>query len=110
MVWMQVMAMVPNSFLWMLKPSPHIGQNESEFGKSTNVMIAAIYLSAAAMGISKRRIIFAERVSKKEHIERHSAADLFLDTFSYGAHSTATDALRGVRLFKFPTSIAFQLF
>lgn len=27
---------------------------------------------------------------------RHAAADLFLDTLIYGAHSTATDALRGV--------------
>jgi hypothetical protein len=27
---------------------------------------------------------------------RHAAADLFIDSFVYGAHSTATDALRGV--------------
>ena len=26
---------------------------------------------------------------------RHAAADLFVDTWLYGAHSTATDALRG---------------
>jgi predicted O-linked N-acetylglucosamine transferase (SPINDLY family) len=29
------------------------------------------------------------------HIIRHFAADLFLDSLVYGAHSTATDALRG---------------
>jgi predicted O-linked N-acetylglucosamine transferase (SPINDLY family) len=39
--------------------------------------------------------VFAKRVSKAEHLRRVSAADLFLDTFLYGAHSTATDALRG---------------
>lgn len=55
-----------------------------------------IYESAAFHGISPTRIVFAERVSKTMHIERHLAADLFLDTFIYGAHSTATDALRGV--------------
>ena len=97
MVWMQIMAMVPQSYLWMLKPSPRMGLNESDYGGSTGVMIEAIQSAAAAMGIQKDRIIFAERTSKKEHIKRHGAADLFLDTFIYGAHSTATDALRGVR-------------
>lgn len=29
------------------------------------------------------------------HLGRHAHAHLFLDTFYYGAHSTATDALRG---------------
>ena len=32
-----------------------------------------------------------------EHIVRHAAGDLFLDTLIYGAHSTATDSMRGVR-------------
>ena len=39
--------------------------------------------------------LFAPRVSKRDHILRHRACDLFLDTFIYGAHSTATDSLRG---------------
>lgn len=98
MVWMQILTMVPNSFLWMLKPSPRMGLNESEYGGSTDVMVEAIYAAAAAMGIHRKRIIFAERTSKKQHIERHGAADIFLDTFIYGAHSTATDALRGVSI------------
>ena len=46
-------------------------------------------------GISKDRIIFASRRDKALHISRHYAADLFVDTLVYGAHSTATDALRG---------------
>lgn len=29
-------------------------------------------------------------------IFRHLAADIFVDTFVYGAHSTATDSIRGV--------------
>lgn len=34
-------------------------------------------------------------MSKSEHLRRHAVADLFLDTLTYGAHSTATDALAG---------------
>jgi hypothetical protein len=50
---------------------------------------------AAAHGVHPSRLIFAARVPKGEHIARHVAADLFLDTFVYNAHSTAADALRG---------------
>ena len=46
-------------------------------------------------GVAPDRIRFAARVPKADHLVRHGAADLFLDTFKYGAHSTATDALRG---------------
>jgi predicted O-linked N-acetylglucosamine transferase (SPINDLY family) len=37
--------------------------------------------------------VFAERVSPAEHFARHARADLFLDTFRYNAHTTASDAL-----------------
>ena len=39
--------------------------------------------------------MWARRLPKREHLLRHAAADLFLDTLIYGAHSTATDALAG---------------
>ena len=55
----------------------------------------SIFIAAASYGISQDRIIYAKRVSKEEHILRHAAADLFVDTIVYGAHSTSTDALRG---------------
>ena len=38
-------------------------------------------------------MIFAERVENSEHLARHRLADLFLDTFNYNAHTTASDAL-----------------
>lgn len=50
---------------------------------------------AEALGIERSRIVWAERVPKAEHLLRHPAADLFVDTLTYGAHSTATDALAG---------------
>lgn len=45
-------------------------------------------------GILSQRILFASRVKKAQHLERQRHADIFLDTIGYGAHSTATDALR----------------
>ena len=72
--------------------------------------------NAISMGVSPSRIIFASRTAKSSHILRHRAGDLFLDTFVYGAHSTATDALRGglpVLTLKgpdFPSRVAASLY
>ena len=43
--------------------------------------------------ISKDRIIFTERVKNEIHMERLGNINLFLDTFPYGAHTTAREAL-----------------
>ena len=48
---------------------------------------------AAARGVASDRLVFAPRVKPAEHLARHRAADLFLDTLPYGAHTTASDAL-----------------
>lgn len=37
--------------------------------------------------------MFASRLPPAEHLARHRAADLFLDTLPYNAHTTAADAL-----------------
>ncbi|CAN0242273.1 unnamed protein product, partial [Ectocarpus fasciculatus] len=50
---------------------------------------------AEIQGIHGSRIVWAKWVTKSEHLSRHALADLFLDTLTYGAHSTATDALAG---------------
>jgi protein O-GlcNAc transferase len=59
---------------------------------------------ASRRGVDARRLIFAERIaSLPEHLARLRAADLFLDTFPYGAHATAMDALwAGVPLLTYP--------
>ena len=36
---------------------------------------------------------FAKKVSFDAHIQRHQIIDLFLDTFPYNAHTSASDAL-----------------
>jgi predicted O-linked N-acetylglucosamine transferase (SPINDLY family) len=38
-------------------------------------------------------LIFAPRLPKAEHLERHRLADVFLDTFIVNAHTSASDAL-----------------
>jgi protein O-GlcNAc transferase len=48
---------------------------------------------ASAHGIDPARLIFAPRAAQAEHLARHRCADLFLDTLSYNAHTTGSDAL-----------------
>lgn len=78
--WMRILAAVDSSVLWLL---------------STNAKAAAnLKLEAALRGIDPERLIFAERVPIEDHLNRLSLADLMLDTFPYGAHTTCSDALR----------------
>jgi len=44
--------------------------------------------------VAPERLVFAPRTAHwSEHLARQCAADLFLDTWPYNAHSTANDAL-----------------
>jgi len=47
----------------------------------------------AACGIAPNRLVFAEKLPLAQHLARLHHADLFLDTWPYGAHTTASDAL-----------------
>jgi len=44
--------------------------------------------------IDEKRLIFAQSLPIEEHLKRINLADLFLDTFPYTAHTTASDAVR----------------
>lgn len=77
--WMGILRQVPGSILWLLNSSD----------ASTQRLIAA----AAERGISADRMVFAARTSNPRHLARYPLADLFLDTFPYGAHTTGSDAL-----------------
>ena len=85
-VWMNILKQVPNSVLWMLSPSR---------AKGLEQIIRNLKREALYHGVHASRIIFAPRRTKKSHLHRFQHVDLFLDSFVYGAHSTATDALRG---------------
>jgi predicted O-linked N-acetylglucosamine transferase (SPINDLY family) len=85
-VWMNLLRQYPNSILWLLQPSANA---------AAATIRKNLVREAEARGILGSRLVFAPRVPKHAHLQRQAAADLFIDTFWYNAHSTGTDALRG---------------
>jgi predicted O-linked N-acetylglucosamine transferase (SPINDLY family) len=78
--WSKILKLAPFSVLWILRRDAHSEENIIQCFKS--------------LGIGKERLIFAEPVSRKEHLGRLALACLFLDTWPYCAHTTASDAVR----------------
>lgn len=78
-IWMDVLAHTPHSVLWLLGPNRWAIDN--------------LRAAAARHGVAPDRLVFAPRVSRAAHLERHTHADLFCDSFAYNAHTTASDAL-----------------
>jgi protein O-GlcNAc transferase len=77
--WMTILRAKPNSVLWLL---------EDNATAATNLRRAA-----QAAGVDAARLVFAPRVGVVDHLARHGAADLFLDTWPCNAHTTASDAI-----------------
>ena len=77
--WMRILKVVEGSVLWLLADNPWAVKNLKE--------------QALIHGIDANRLVFAEKMPPPEHLARHRQADLFLDTFPYNAHTTASDAL-----------------
>jgi protein O-GlcNAc transferase len=78
-LWMEILESVPGSVLWL-------------YGRHAD-SVANLRGSAFRLGIDPSRLIFAEPLTFDEHIHRHAYADVFLDTFPYGAHTTGADAI-----------------
>lgn len=78
-LWMDILRQVPDSVLWLL------GSN-----LETNSRLKEHALQS---GVAPERLLFAEVKPNPEHMARLGLADLFLDTFPYGAHTTCSDAL-----------------
>ena len=79
-VWMRLLDSVAESVLWLPAASPAAMRN--------------LRREAQSRGVAEERIVFAPHVPRGEdHLARLQLADLFLDTFPYNAHSTASDAL-----------------
>lgn len=77
--WCQILKAVKNSVLWLLEDNPMAAAN--------------LHKEAQLRGVEPNRLVFAKRMNLPEHLARHKAADLFLDTLYYNAHTTASDAL-----------------
>jgi predicted O-linked N-acetylglucosamine transferase (SPINDLY family) len=78
-IWMRILGQVANSVLWLRKSNEWSEANFIKEAKKRN--------------IDPSRLIFAGKLDMKEHLARHRLADLFLDTFNFNAHTTASEAL-----------------
>jgi protein O-GlcNAc transferase len=79
-IWMRLLRTVEGSVLWLPAVNPAAQRN--------------LIREAQERSVGPERIVFAPRMpAAEDHLARLSAADLFLDTFPYNAHTTASDAL-----------------
>lgn len=78
-IWMRLLHSVDRSVLWLYGSNPSAMRN--------------LKIEANKRGVAPERLVFAPRMELDEHLARHRQADLFLDTFYYNAHTTASDAL-----------------
>lgn len=79
-LWMRLLAKVEGSVLWLYEDKPAATLN--------------LRREAEKRGVDAKRLIFAKRVAlHADHLARYQLADLFLDTFYFNAHTTASDAL-----------------
>lgn len=79
-LWAEILNSNPISVLWILAPE-------------VNLRPRLIHVFEKNK-IDKNRIIFADKVSHKEHVSRIKLADLMLDNWPYNAHTTCSDSLR----------------
>ena len=77
--WMRILQAVEGSVLWLLD--------------SDRLFVDNMRREAAARGVDPARLVFAPQMPVEEHLARLAAADLFLDSLPYNAHTTASDAL-----------------
>jgi predicted O-linked N-acetylglucosamine transferase (SPINDLY family) len=79
-VWMRLLETHPRAVLWI---SRHDAAGER-----------GLRAAVRAAGVDPARVVFADRVAERSaYLTRLGAADLFLDTHPYNAHSSAADAL-----------------
>ena len=79
--WMQILADVPDAILWLLtRPGEELLERN-------------LRREMVRRGLDARRLQFASARGNPEYLALYRVADLFLDTWPYNAHTTASDAL-----------------
>lgn len=78
--WLSILRDTPRAVLWLADD----GSGSREI----------LYGHAVTGGLDPNRLIFTGRVAPADYLARLRLADLFLDTFPYGAGTVASDALR----------------
>jgi protein O-GlcNAc transferase len=82
--WARILEAVPQGVLWLMRGNANADSGTLE---------ANLHREAAARGIDSRRLVFAARRPNSEYLGLYRRADLFLDSWPYNAHTTASDAL-----------------
>lgn len=77
--WMRILKRVDGSVLWMLEDNRTAANN--------------LRREAGKRNVDPNRLVFAKRMPAAEHLARHRAADLFIDSLPCNAGATASDAL-----------------
>jgi len=79
--WMQVLAAVPEAVLWLLS-RPGAERWTSNLRREM-----------VRRGLDARRLVFTPARPNADYLALYRVADLFIDTWPYNAHTTASDAL-----------------
>ena len=77
--WLRLLQAVDRSVLWLLQPE--------------GIAVRALVARAVSHGIDPARLVFAPMVEPPDHLARIAQADIALDCFPYGSHTTASDTL-----------------
>jgi predicted O-linked N-acetylglucosamine transferase (SPINDLY family) len=77
--WMTILAAVDDSVLWLREATPTVVRRLREH--------------AQARGVDPSRLHFARNDDVPRYLARFRLADLFLDTWPFGSHTTVNDAL-----------------
>lgn len=78
-VWLEILSNNENAVLWLFEDNLDAKNNLLKYAQDH--------------GDLHNKIYFAGRVRSIEHLSRHKLVDLFVDTFPYNAHTTASDVL-----------------
>lgn len=79
-VWMRILQGLPGAVLWLL-------------GDPADARADRLRRAAASAGVDPARLVFQPKLPHADFLARHAHVDLCLDTWPYGAHTTALDAL-----------------
>lgn len=79
-IWCRLLQARPEAVLWL-------------YSGGNGVAEANLRAAAASHGIQSTRLYFATATDNAAHLARYHAVDVVLDTYPYGSHTTASDAL-----------------
>jgi len=77
--WCGLMHEIPQAVLWLRETNQQLHHN--------------VWHECAVRGVAAERVVFAKTTSYENHFSRLALADVFVDSWPYNAHTTASDAL-----------------